>query len=199
VKGASVEVTPHHLFLSHESFRELTDTFGKVNPPLRTEKERAGLWKCWETIDIIASDHAPHSVTEKRTCFSHAPSGIPGVETMMPLLVAKVLERNVTLSSVIRKTSANPARILTIQKAGFDIGDRADFAIYGKLPGKIRAEDLHSRCGWTPYEGMAAVFPEKVVMGGTIVISRGEFFRGHPRWFAGTGHRRRQDCPLPNP
>lgn len=190
VQGASVEVTPHHLFLSHESFRDPDDAFGKVNPPLRTEQERKHLWRCWNAIDIIASDHAPHTIREKRTWFRHTPSGIPGVETMVPLLVAKVLDRTISHASLIRKTSDTPARILGIKKAGFDTGDRADFALYSRIPVRIHADDLHSRSAWSPYEGMPAVFPTTVIMEGTVIYRDGQFFPGTSRWFAGRGVRR---------
>jgi dihydroorotase len=187
---ASLEVTPHHLFLSRESFSNPADPDGKVNPPLRSEKERRKLWRYWDRIDIIASDHAPHTIREKRAPFSDAPAGIPGVETMMPLLVAKVLDKTITAESLIRKTSEGPAALLEIPKAGFATGDRADFALYGKNPARIQADALHSRCGWTPYEGMPAAFPEKVIMGGAVVYNEGEFFRGSPRWFAGKGYQK---------
>jgi dihydroorotase len=187
----SSEVTPHHLFLSTDSFRDPEDTCGKVNPPLRTEKERRDLWTCWDKIPIIASDHAPHTRAEKRAPFAAAPSGIPGVETMMPLLAAKVLNRTITAASLINKTSTNPALLLGIQKAGFSIRDRADFALYPKAPVRVRADDLHSRCGWTPFEGMPAAFPATVIMGGEVVYRNGDFFTGSPRWFPGKGHRSR--------
>ncbi|MDO9326386.1 MAG: dihydroorotase [Methanoregula sp.] len=182
----SVEVTPHHLFLSQEQF-DKSDTSGKVNPPLRTEAERDGLWVRWNRIDVIASDHAPHTRDEKKQDFSGAPSGIPGVETMVPLLLAQVIAKKIDLASVIDKTSYAPARLLGISRAGFNIGDRADFAIYSKKPVPIRAESLHSRCGWTPFEGQKAIFPNMVVMNGSIAYLGGEFTRQEPTWFAGKG------------
>jgi dihydroorotase len=77
--SGTVEVTPHHLFLSLEDFED-HDAFGKVNPPLRTEKERKQLWGCWDRIDIIASDHAPHTRAEKAQDFSLAPRESPGLK-----------------------------------------------------------------------------------------------------------------------
>jgi len=188
VRTETVEVTPHHLLLSQESFHDSNGTYGKVNPPLRTEKTRKALFSRWERIDIIASDHAPHTRAEKEEPFSDAPSGIPGVETMMPLLVAKVLDHTLQARSLVEKTSENPARILGIQKPGFSPGDRADFALFPKVAEKVRAENLHSRCGWTPFEGMAAVFPSQVIMDGEPVFSDGDFFPGTPRWFPGNGY-----------
>jgi dihydroorotase len=184
--SGSVEVTPHHLFLSFEDF-ENTDPYGKVNPPLRDEKERKHLFSRWDRIDVIASDHAPHTLAEKSGDFSRAPSGIPGVETMMPLLMARVLDGKISLQSVIEKTSYKPAELLGIPRAGFCTGDRADFAIYQKIPCPITADMLHSKCDWTPFEGHMSLFPATVIMGGKIVYQDGEFFTPEPRWFAGKG------------
>lgn len=183
----TVEVTPHHLFLSHEMFDD-GNTLAKMNPPLRSEKERKELWTAWDWIDIIASDHAPHTREEKAVPFAAAPSGVPGVETMVPLLLARVLEKKIALADVIQKTSHNPARLLGIAPAGFSAGDRADFAIFPKTPVKIEAGSLHSRCGWTPFEGRMAVFPSVVVMGGEVVFEAGEFPRGRPEWIPGQGY-----------
>jgi dihydroorotase len=184
--SGSVEVTPHHLFLSLEDFED-HDPSGKVNPPLRTEQERKQLWGCWDRIDIIASDHAPHTRAEKAQDFSSAPSGIPGVETLLPLLLARVIEGKISLQSVIDKTSSHPAELLGIPRAGFSVGDRADFALFRKIPIPVTSEMLHSKCGWTPFEGHFALFPTTVIMGGKIVYQDGEFFRADPVWFSGKG------------
>ena len=184
--AGSVEVTPHHLFLSQEQF-DKNDTFGKVNPPLRTEMERKGLWVRWGRIDAVASDHAPHTKQEKSQEFSAAPSGMPGVETMVPLLLAQVMAKKIELASVIEKTSYAPARLLGIPRAGFEVGDRADFAIYAKKTVTVKGESLHSKCGWTPFEGQKAIFPSMVVMNGSIAYLGREFTRQEPTWFAGKG------------
>jgi len=182
----SVEVTPHHLFLSLEQPRTPA-AFCKVNPPIRTEKERKDLWSVWERIDVIASDHAPHTRSEKEQPFAAAPSGIPGVETMVPLLMAEVLNRKISLQDVIRKTSMNPASLLGITSAGFSAGDRGDFALYPKGAAPVDPDHLHSKCGWTPFEGLPAVSPRLVVMGGVVVYEEGEFSPGNPLWLAGNG------------
>lgn len=185
--AGTVEVTPHHLFLSKEKFHN-DDARGKVNPPLRSETERKALFSRWNRIYAIASDHAPHTRDEKHLPFDQAPSGIPGVETMVPLLMAQVLEKRLALDDVIMKTSWNPSVLLGICPAGFTPGNRADFAIYRKKPVRIRADMLHSRCGWTPYEGHFAVFPEQVIMGGECVFNNGEFVRGDACWLSGNGY-----------
>jgi dihydroorotase len=184
--SGTVEVTPHHLFLSLEDFED-NDPFGKVNPPLRSEKERKHIWGRWDRIDIIASDHAPHTRGEKAQDFSCAPSGIPGVETLLPLLLARVIDGKIPLQSVIEKTSYKPAELLGIPRAGFSVGDRADFALYRKNPTPITTGVLHSKCGWTPFEGHFALFPTTVIMGGKVVYQDGEFFKADPHWFSGKG------------
>lgn len=183
----TVEVTPHHLFLSRERF-EKADTFAKMNPPLRSEKERQGLWARWHKIQVIASDHAPHTKAEKSVPFSAAPSGVPGVETMVPLLMAEVLEKRIALSDLILMTSVTPALLIGIPAAGFTPGNRGDFALYPKEPVRIDPDTLHSKCGWTPFEGMPAVFPSLVVMDGRIVFRDGDFLPKNSRWIPGNGY-----------
>ena len=181
------EVTPHHLLLSQEDFRS-DDPRGKVNPPLRRAADRRKLLSSWDRIFVLASDHAPHTKEEKSGEFSGAPAGMPGVETMIPLLIPRVLSREITLASLIAKTSVNPCSILGIPAPGFSPGSRADFALYPEEVTTVKAENLHSRCGWTPFEGREAVFPETVILGGGVVFRHGDFDRGSPRWFPGRGY-----------
>ena len=182
----TVEATPHHLFLSREMVED-SDALFKVNPPLRSERERKELLSRWTRIDIIASDHAPHTRSEKQQPFPDAPSGVPGVETTLPLLLAAVLEKTISLPDVIAKTSTNPAEILGIPPAGFAPGCRGDFAIFPKQAVPIDPDTLHSRCRWTPFEGKMGVFPSRVIMDGTVVYEDGEFFRANPTWIPGKG------------
>ncbi len=181
------EVTPHHLFLSREMF-ESDDTFVKVNPPIRSEKERKELLKNFRYADTVGSDHAPHTIKDKSLSFEEAPSGIPGVETMIPILMAKYLKKEISLSDIVDKTSSNQSDILSIRRAGFNLNDRADFAIYPKVTTTISADDLHSRAPFTPYEGMDAVFPEYVIMDGHLVYDRGEFSDPSGMWIRGKGY-----------
>ena len=185
------EVMPHHLLLSREMFPP-ADAFAKVNPPLRDENTRKALFAMWDLIDVIASDSAPHTIAEKReNSFKDAPSGIPGVETMMPLMMRLVADKRITLDSLIEKTVRKPAAILNIRPSGFAVGELADFALYPKdlekASVKISADNLHSKAGWTPYEGMSAVFPEIVVVNGEIAYDSGDFFKVNPRRVLGGG------------
>jgi dihydroorotase len=183
----TVEVTPHHLFLSYEDF-EPEDARAKVNPPIRDERTRREVWSRWDSIDVVASDHAPHTLREKKALFSAAPSGIPGVETMVPLLMAAVQKRRITLSSVMEKTSFRPAAILGIPRAGFNPGDRADFALYPDAITRIDPDRLHSRSGWSPFVGLDAIFPNLVIVAGRRVYRDGEYLAAHAEWYPGGGY-----------
>ncbi len=176
IKG-SFEVAPHHLFLSYEETTP-ENTFWKMNPPLRSKKERLHLFQNFAKIPVIASDHAPHTIMEKSQAFSTAPSGVPGVETMLPLLMNAVTEQKITLDDVIAKTVTNPCNILGISAPSLTPGSRADLAVYADIPVRISGESLHSRCGWTPYEGMLGLFPATTVIGGIPAWHDGEFVRG---------------------
>lgn len=184
----SVEVTPHHLFLAREQFRD-DDPLGKVNPPLRSERERRKLWSRWKKIDVIASDHAPHTLSEKSIEFEKAPSGIPGVETMVPLLLNEVMKNTISLADLIMKTSTTPAALLGISPAGFSPGNHADFALYPKEVSRIDPDTLHSKCGWTPFADHYAVFPSTVIVDGRIVYKNGDFLEGVPLWIPGKGYQ----------
>lgn len=186
--GATVEVTPHHLLLDREHF-EPGDGRGKVNPPLRSRPNRRALWQDLFGVDALASDHAPHTAGEKACPFSKAPSGLPGVETMLPLLVAQALGGALSLRRLVELTSAGPARILGIRPAGFGPGDRADFALFRPVVDTVRADRLHSKCGWTPFEGMPAVFPEQVVVSGEVAFDHGRFSDTPGSWVRGKGYK----------
>ncbi len=182
----SIEATPHHLLLSYEDFSP-EDTRARVNPPLRSRKEQHGLLGAWDQVDVIASDHAPHTSLEKAVPFADAPSGMPGVETMIPMLLAYVKEKKMDLGPLIEKTCIRPCEILGIPPAGLDKGMRTDFALYPADPVRVDPEMLHSRAGWSPFEGRSAIFPEIVVMNGEVVYRSGEFTPGLPRWYPGPG------------
>ncbi|MDO5843566.1 MAG: dihydroorotase [Methanocorpusculum sp.] len=181
IKG-TFEVAPHHLLLNYEE-AEPCDTHFRMNPPLRLKKEQRELLANFDKIPVIASDHAPHTVDEKALEFSKAPSGVPGVETMLPLLMNLVYEKKISLESVISKTVTNPCGILKIEAPSISVGARADIAVYSDVPEKIKAENLHSKAGWTPYENMNGVFPKMTVVNGCVVYRDGEFSRGENIWF----------------
>ncbi|AZQ15099.1 dihydroorotase [Halorubrum sp. PV6] len=173
--GATCEVTPHHLFLSREDSRRL-GTFGRMNPPLRSEARRAGVFERLRDgdVDVVATDHAPHTVAEKRHGLTEAPSGVPGVETLYPLLLEAVRKGNLTLERVRDVVAANPASIFGLEAKGrIEPGADADLVVVDLTnPREIEAGALHGAAGWTPFEGLLGVFPELTTVRGTVVYER---------------------------
>ena len=173
--GATCEVCPHHLFLSRDDLDEL-GTFGRMNPPLRSEDRRQAVFDrvADGTVDIIATDHAPHTAAEKQQGLWDAPSGVPGVETMVPLLLAAATEGHWDYERVRDLVATNPAQIFDLSGKGrIEPGHDADVALYDpERPRPIRGDELHSKCGWTPYEGLEGIFPELTIVRGAVVYER---------------------------
>jgi dihydroorotase len=179
--GATCEVTPHHLFLSRDDFDDL-GTFGCMNPPLRSEERREGVFERLADgrVDVVATDHAPHTREEKDASIWDAPSGVPGVETALPLLLNAAREGRLSYERVRDVTAANPAAIFDLPRKGrIEAGRDADLVLVDSDDvTEIRGEDLHSKCEWTPFEGMDGVFPELTLVRGTVVWD-GESVRDH--------------------
>ena len=188
------EVAPHHLFLQHRDWDRL-GTFGKMNPPLR-KRCMQHLWNALNdgTIDIIASDHAPHTEEEKRVDIWDAPAGVPGVETMLPLMLGAVKENLIPLRRVVDAMSAKPASIFGLDHKGEGKGRIAEgydadiVLVNTRNVQVITADKLHSRAGWTPFEGRNGIFPEMVLSRGEVVYD-GEIVckRGRGQFLHGTG------------
>nr|QNO46207.1 dihydroorotase [Methanosarcinales archaeon ANME-2c ERB4] len=186
--GFTCEVAPHHLFLDHKDWARL-GTFGKMNPPLR-KRCMQHLWNGLNdgTIDIIASDHAPHTDDEKRADIWDAPAGVPGVETMLPLMLNAVKQNLIPLARVIEAMSAKPAQIFGLDDKGqIREGYDADLVLVDTSNiREITVDQLHSKAGWTPFEGRKGIFPELVLSRGEVVYDgeiagkkgRGKFLRG---------------------
>ncbi len=171
-----VEASPHHLFLSISAYSRL-DNFVKVNPPLRDEKSLYKLWRALlnGTIDTIGSDHAPHTLAEKREPFLACPSGVPGIETTLPLLLDAVNKKHLTLKKVVEVTNLNPANIFGLySKSGLKVGNDADMVLVDmNLEQIITREDIASKCGWSPFEGLTLQgWPILTISRGKVVYKR---------------------------
>ncbi len=178
-KGVHVtcEVTPLHLFLSEEDQHRLGN-FGKVNPPLRSESDRAALWTHFDTIDTIATDHAPHTRAEKNQPYKQAPSGMPGVQTMLPLLLTAASEGMVTLNEIVKRCVVHPARIFGLKtKGALEIGKDADIVLVNpRVEYELTDEQMLSKCGWTPFAGRTVTGRiEQVFLRGSLACERGRF------------------------
>lgn len=194
-KNITCEVAPHHLFLSTKDYKRL-GTLGKMNPPLRDYQSQQRLWEGLNdgTIDIIASDHAPHLEHEKMTDIWSAPAGVPGVETMMPLMLLAVKRNLITLKRLLEVTCVTPAKLMGLPKGVIAKGYDADLVITGE-PQEIRKEKMHSKAGWTPYNGMQGIFPKMTLSRGEIVAEDGEIIvkRGRGKVIPGRGFVSRKD------
>jgi dihydroorotase len=195
-EGITCDVAPHHLLLTMGHWDRLGPR-AKMNPPIRHEHDRLALWKAVNDglIEVLASDHAPHTAAEKAAPVRDAPSGVPGVETMMPLMLQAVAEHKLPLQRLIDMTSANPARIFDIRGKGrLARGYDADLAFVDMgAATTITASSLHSKAGWTPYEGSPAIFPKAVMLRGNVVLDGKELYakRGSGQFVRGKGYRRR--------
>jgi dihydroorotase len=150
------ETCPHYLFMSIEDFKE-KGTLAKMSPPLRSKRDQVSLWKgiLNGTIDIIASDHAPHTLEEKEQEIWDAPSGVPGVETTLQLMLNAVNKRMITLEKLIELMHDNPVKRFGLGNYGeIEINNRANLTVIDlKKEWKISRENLLTKCEWSPYEG----------------------------------------------
>lgn len=171
----SLGACPHHLLL--DTGCGLSHAYGKMNPPLRGPAVRKALWEAFAAgkIPILESDHAPHTGVEKEDNFHNAPSGVPGVETMAPLMLAQVGGK-LGLQTVVDALTINPATLIGVKDRGaLEPGMRADFAVYDlKHPTKVDSGDLHSKCGWSPYDGLKACFPTHTFLAGKALVQDGQ-------------------------
>ncbi len=186
---ATCEVTPQHLTLAGEEAYPRLGTLAQMNPPIRSGAHRDGLWHWLNqgVPDVIGSDHAPHTVEEKATPYPGSPSGMPGVQTLLPLLLDHVAQGRLTLQRLIELTSAGAQRIFGLTGKGRIVaGYDADFTIVDlKKRWTIEERWLRSRAGWSPFTGMELT--GKPV--GTIV-------RGHVAMWEGTLGDAPQGAPL---
>lgn len=155
---ATCEVTPQHLTLAAEDAYPRLGSHAQMNPPIRSAWHRDGLWHWLNqgVPDVIGSDHAPHTREEKSKPYPASPSGMPGVQTLLPLLLDHVAAGRTTLQRVIELTSAGPQRVFgLVTKGRIAVGYDADFSVVDLKKRWTVTEDwLQSRCGWSPFTGM---------------------------------------------
>ena len=182
---ASVEVTPQHLTLAAPECYDRLGTLAQMNPPIRTAGHRDRLWRAVREgiVDVIGSDHAPHTLEEKSQPYPQSPSGMPGVQTLLPLMLDHVNAGRLTLSTLVDLVCSAPAALFGIARKGrIAVGHDGDFTIVD-LASKhtISNGEMASKCGWTPYDGMEVTgWPIATVVRGGLVMMEGELI-GEPR------------------
>ncbi|MFA7431482.1 MAG: dihydroorotase [Rhodospirillaceae bacterium] len=156
----TVETTPQHLTLAGPEAYERLGTKAQMNPPIRDARHRDGLWRgiAEGVVDVIGSDHAPHTLEEKSKPYPASPSGMTGVQTLVPVMLTHVAEGRLSLARFVDLTSAGPARIFGIAGKGrIARGYDADFTVVDlKACREITDAWIASRCGWTPFDGFQA-------------------------------------------
>jgi dihydroorotase len=172
----SVEVCPHHLFLTAKNIDELGN-FGEMKPGLKTEEDRNYLWEGIYSgkVDTIATDHAPHTKEEKMKL--NYPFGVPGCETMLPLLLDSVNKGKLTLNKMVQLCCENPAKIFKIKNKGLiRQGYDADLTIIDMTEEKkVENNKLLTKCRWSPFDGWNLKgWPTYTIVNGNIVFDNGK-------------------------
>jgi dihydroorotase len=187
---ASVEVTPHHLTLAGPLDYERLGTLIQMNPPVRDEAHRQAVWEGLDegVADILGSDHAPHTLEEKSGTYPNTPSGMTGVQTLVPIMLDHVNASRLTLERFVDMTSAGPKRLFGIARKGrIAVGYDGDFTIVDlHRVETITNTWIASKCAWTPYDGKKVTgWPIGTIVRGNVVMwdgaletpSRGEVVR----------------------
>lgn len=176
---ASVETTPQHLTLAAEDVYARLGTRAQMNPPIRAAMHREGLW--WGVaagvVDVIGSDHAPHTLEEKARPYPESPSGMPGVQTLVPVLLDHVAAGRLSLARFVELTSLGPARVFRIASKGrLAQGFDGDLTLVDlKRRETITDAMMANRSGWTPFAGMTVTgWPVATVVRGHVVMRDGE-------------------------
>jgi dihydroorotase len=184
-RRVTVEVTPHHLTMHAPECYERLGSLAQMNPPVREQHHQDALWQAIRegVVDVIGSDHAPHTREEKARPYPESPSGMTGVQTLLPLMLDHVHAGRLSLQRLVDLTSAGPARIFGIEGKGrIALGFDADLTLVDLAARRtIRNDWIASRCGWTPYDGIAVTgWPIHTVLRGQVLV-RDEQLVGPPQ------------------
>lgn len=174
----TAEVTPQHLLLNTSAYEKI-GTWAQMNPPLRSSHDNEVLWQSLldGVIDFVATDHAPHTLEEKAQEYPNTPSGMPGVETSLPLMLTQAMQGRCTVAQVSHWMSTAVAKAYGIPKKGaIAPGYDADLVLVDlNTYHPVLREELLTKCGWSPFEGWNLTgWPVMTIVGGQIVYNRGQ-------------------------
>ena len=178
-KNVTFEITPQHLTLYAPDCYEKLGTYAQMNPPLRTKEHYDRLWVAIKNniVDVLGSDHAPHSKENKNKEYPNTPSGMPGVQTIFPVMLNHVSNGKLSLEQLIKLMCENPCRIFGIKNKGYiKEGYDADLTI-ADMNKEITIKDkmIASKCGWTPFNNYKVKgFPVGTIVNGNLVMSDGK-------------------------
>ncbi len=173
------EVTPQHLFFHSPDCYDQLGSLAQMNPPIRDESHKMGLWDGIDKkiVDVIGSDHAPHTLEEKKLIYPNSPSGMTGVQTLLPIMLNFVSQKKLGIKDLIRLISYNPSKIYNMKSKGeIKIGNDADFSIVDlNKEYLITNKWIESKSGWTPYDNLKITgFPIYTIVSGKIVMHENE-------------------------
>jgi len=174
-RRVSVEVTPHHLTLSAPGCYERLGSLAQMNPPIRDQRHQDALWRAIRegVVDVVGSDHAPHTLEEKAEPYPRSPSGMTGVQTLLPLMLDHVHAGRLSLQRLVDLTSAGPTRIFGIEGKGrIALGYDADLTLVDLAARRtLRNDWIASISGWTPYDGTTVTgWPIHTIVRGHVVV-----------------------------
>lgn len=179
-KKITAEVCVHHLWFSDEDYKT-KGTLIKWNPAVKTAKDRDALWKALldDRIDIVASDHAPHTLEEKNNSYTEAPSGGPLVQHALPAMIEMHHKNKISLEKIVEKMCHNPAILFQIEKRGYlREGYFADLVIIDiNSPWSVKKDNILYKCGWSPFEG--SIFKSRIThtfVNGALAYKNFKFF-----------------------
>lgn len=178
----TAEACPHHLFLDESDYDRL-GALAQMNPALKTSADRAALWRALRegALQMVATDHAPHTLAEKAAPYPASPSGVPAVEVALPLLLDQVARGRCTLRDVVRWMCEGPARAWQLAGKGrIQAGMDADLVLVDlSMEREVRNEEQFTKCGWSPWHGTRLTgWPVRTWVGGRTVFARD---RANPR------------------
>jgi len=178
-KNVTFEITPQHLTLYAPDCYDKLGTFAQMNPPIRKKEHYDRLWVAIKNsvVDVLGSDHAPHSIEDKKKRYPASPSGMPGVQTILPVMLNHVNNEKLSLDQLIKLMCENPCKIFGIKNKGY-IKENfdADLTIVDMNKEQtIKDEMIASKCGWTPFNNFNVKgFPVATIINGKIVMSDGK-------------------------
>lgn len=172
---ATVEILPQYLTLSAPECYERLGSLWQQNPPIRGKRHMEFLWKALldGTVDVIGSDHAPHTLEEKAKTYPNSPSGVPGVQTLVPLMLDQVHQGKLSLAKFVQLVTENPRKVFDLKNKGrIQVGYDADFTMVDlKRTQKVEKKWLASKTGWSPFEDMSFTgWPVMTLLKGEVVV-----------------------------
>lgn len=174
-RRVTVEVTPHHLTLCAPDCYERLGSLAQMNPPVRDQRHQDALWRAIQNglVDVIGSDHAPHTLQEKAKPYPQSPSGMTGVQTLLPVMLSHVHAGRLSLQRLVDLTSAGPARIFGLEGKGrIALGFDADLTLVDLAARRTIRNDWIASCsGWTPYDDLDVTgWPVHTIIRGQVVV-----------------------------